>query len=73
MHEMENSTFTPPVHIVYLFYLKCMLVPAAAHTPANHAKQKLTWHGKFLVDCLHANFSSMKITSPTKINTKKQK
>ena len=38
---MENNTFALPVHIVYLFYLKCMLVPAAAHTPANRALNKI--------------------------------
>ena len=44
MDEMENNTFVPCLHIVYL---KCMLVSAAACAPDNRA-QNLTWHSKFL-------------------------
>ena len=45
MDEMENNTFAPRLHIVYL---KCMFVSAAACAPANRAKQNFTWHSKFL-------------------------
>ena len=75
MAEMENDTFVLRVHIVYLFYsLKCMLVSAAAHAPANCALNK-TSPGtvSFFVDRLYVNFSSMKITSLIRINTKKRK
>ena len=37
MDEMENNTFAPRLHIVYL---KCMLVSAAAFAPANRALNK---------------------------------
>ena len=69
---MENDTFVPHVNIVYLFYLKCMLAFAAAPTPANLALNK-TSPGmvNFFVDRLYVNFSSKKITSLTRINTKK--
>ena len=68
------DTFAPHVHIVYLFYLRHMLVSAAAHAPANCALSK-TSPGmvSFFVYRLYANFSSTKITSLTRINTKKQK
>ena len=67
-----TDTFTPSIHIVYLFYLKYMLVSAAAHAPANRTLNK-TSPGivSFFVDRLCANFSSTKITLPTRINTKK--
>ena len=42
---MENNTFAPRLHIVYL---KRMFVSAAACAPANRAKQNFTWHSKFL-------------------------
>ena len=73
MDEMENNTFAPCVHIVHLFYLKCMLVSAAAHAPANRALNN-TSPGtvSFFVDYLYTNFSPMKITSLTKINTKSE-
>ena len=35
MDELENDTFSPHVHIVYLLYLKHMLVSAAACAPAD--------------------------------------
>ena len=38
MDEMENNTFAPRLHIVYL---KCMLVSAAACAPDNRAKPYL--------------------------------
>ena len=59
--------------LLKVFYLKHMLVPAAAHAPANHALSK-TSPGmvSFFVDHLYAN-SSTKITSPTRINTTKRK
>ena len=72
------DTFAPHVHIVYLFYLRHMLVsaaaPAAAHAPANCALNK-TSPGmvSFFVYHLYTNFSSTKIASLTRINTKKQK
>ena len=68
MDEMENNIFAPRLHIVYL---KCMLVSAAACAPANRALNK-TSSGtvSFFIDCLYANFSSTKITSLTRINTK---
>ena len=68
------DTFVPHVHIVYLFYLRHMLVSAAAHAPANCALSK-TSPGmvSFFVYRLYANFSSTKITSLTRINIKKQK
>ena len=70
---MENDTFAPCVHIVYLFYLKHMLVSAAAHAPANHALN-YTSPGivSFFVDRLYANFSPTKITCLTRINTKSE-
>ena len=34
---MENNTFAPRLHIVYL---KCMIVSAAACAPANRALNK---------------------------------
>ena len=37
MDEMENNTFAPRLHIVYL---KCLLVSAAACAPANRALNK---------------------------------
>ena len=68
MDEMENYTFAPHVHIVSLFYLKYMLVPASAHTSANRTLNK-TSPGtvSFFVDRLYWNFSSTKISSPTTI------
>ena len=75
MAEMENDTFVLRVHIVYLFYsLKRMLVSTAAYAPANCALNK-TSPGtvSFFVDRLYMNFSSTKISSPTRINPKKRK
>ena len=71
MDEVENNTFAPRLHIVYL---KRMLVSAAACAPANHALNK-TSPGmvSFFSDVLYANFSSTKITSPTRINAKTRK
>ena len=71
MDEMENNTFVPRLHIVYL---KRMLVSAAACAPANCVLNK-TSPGtvSFFIDCLYANFSSTKTTSPTRINAKTQK
>ena len=68
MGEMENNTFAPHLYIVYL---KRMLVSAAACAPANRVLNK-TAPGtvSFFIDHLYANFSSTKITSPTRINAK---
>ena len=61
----------PCLHIVYL---KHMLVSAAACAPANCALNK-TSPGtvSFFIDRLYANFSSTKITFPTRINAKTRK
>ena len=69
--EMENNTFAPYLHIVYL---KRMLVSAAACAPDNRALNK-TSSGtvSFFIDHLYANFSSTNITSPTRINAKTRK
>ena len=40
MDELENDTFSPHVHIVYLLYLKRMLVSAAACAPADRVLNK---------------------------------
>ena len=71
MDEMENNTFAPHLHIVYL---KRMLVSAAACALANRALNK-TSPGtvSFFIDRLYAHFSSTKITSPTRINAKMRK
>ena len=71
MDEMENNTFAPRLHIVYL---KRMLVSAAACAPADRALNE-TSPGtvSFFIDRLYANFSSTKITSPTRINAKTRK
>ena len=51
------DTFVPCVHIFYLFYLKRMLVSAAAHALANRPLNKAS-SGKviFFVDRLYAIF-----------------
>ena len=74
MDEMENNTFTLRVHTVYLFYLKCMLVSAAARAPVNRVLNK-TSPGSiiFFIDHLYVNFYSMKITSLSRINTEMRK
>ena len=71
MDEMENNTFAPSLHTVCL---KRMLVSAAAYAPANRALNK-TSPGtvSFFINRLYANFSSTKITSPTRINAKTRK
>ena len=71
MNEMENNTFAPRLHIVYL---KRILVSAAACAPANRVLNKtLLGTVSFFIDRLYANFSSTEITSPTRINAKTQK
>ena len=67
MDEMENDTFAPCVHTVYLFYhLKCMLVSVAACASVNMLNKNSPGMVSFFVDCLYTNFSSTKITSPTR-------
>ena len=57
MDEMENDSFAPRVHIVYLLYLKCMLVSAAACVPDNHALDKTSPSMvSFFIDRLYASF-----------------
>ena len=47
--------------LLKIFYLKNMLVPAAAHAPANYTKWNLTWHSKVFVDVyVYAKFSLWK-------------
>ena len=71
MDEMENNTFAPRLHLVCL---KHMLVSAAAYAPTNRALNKtLPGTVSFFIVRLYANFSSTKITSPTKINAKTRK
>ena len=71
MDEMENNTFVPCLHIVYL---KRMLVSAAACAPDNRALNKTSPATvSFFIDHVYVNFSSMKITSPTRINAKTRK
>ena len=71
MDGMENNTFAPRLHIVYL---KRMLVSAAACAPDNRALNKtLPGTVSFFIDRVSANFSSTKITSPTRINVKTRK
>ena len=68
---MENNTFTPRLHTVYL---KRMLVSAAACAPANLALNKASpGVVSFFSDRSICEFSSMKITSPTRINAQTQK
>ena len=71
MDEIENNTFVPCLHIVYV---KRMLVSAAACAPANRTLNK-TSPGtvSFFIDHVYANFSSTKITSLTRINAKTRK
>ena len=68
MDEMENNTFAPRLHIVYL---KRMLVSAAACAPANCALNKTSpGTASFFIDRSICKFFFHKITSPTRINTK---
>ena len=71
-------------HVYTLFTYKCvprinvfikrMFISVVACTPTSRALNKSSPGAvRFFIDRLYANFSSMKITSPTRINTKTRK
>ena len=74
MDEMENNRKQYFCAMSSYTLMLCMFVSAAACAPTNRMLNK-TSPGtvSFFTDHLYANFSSTKITSPTRINAKMQK
>ena len=71
MDEMENNSFLPRLHIVYL---KRMLVSAAACAPANRALNKTSPRtASFFIDRSKREFFFHENNFPTRINTKTRK